>query len=74
METKSTIIAVVACIIIVLGLVLFFASTAIVPTGHIGVVTSYSKVQDKYLDAGFHMVKPFVEDIHAIDIRTQKYL
>ena len=73
METKSTIIAVVACIIIVLGLVLFFASTAIVPTGHIGVVTLYSKVQEKYLDAGFHMVKPFVEDIHAIDIRTQKY-
>ena len=73
METKSTIIAVVVCIIIVLGLVLFFASTAIVPTGHIGVVTLYSKVQEKYLDAGFHMVKPFVEDIHAIDIRTQKY-
>lgn len=73
METKSTIIAVVACIIIILGLVLFFASTAIVPTGHIGVVTLYSKVQEKYLDAGFHMVKPFVEDIHAIDIRTQKY-
>jgi regulator of protease activity HflC (stomatin/prohibitin superfamily) len=73
METKSTVIAVVACIIIVLGLVLFFASTAIVPTGHIGVVTLYSKVQEKYLDAGFHMVKPFVEDIHAIDIRTQKY-
>ena len=73
METKSTVIAVVACAIIILGLVIFFASTAIVPTGHIGVVTLYSKVQDKYLDAGFHMVKPFVEDIHAIDIRTQKY-
>lgn len=73
MESKSTVIAVVACIIIILGLVLFFASTAIVPTGHIGVVTLYSKVQEKYLDAGFHMVKPFVEDIHAIDIRTQKY-
>lgn len=73
METTSKIIIGVFCVALVVGLVLFFAGTAIVPTGHIGVVTLYSKVQDKYLDAGFHMVKPFVEDIHAIDIRTQKY-
>lgn len=73
MESKTTVIAVVACIVIILGMVLFFASTTIVPTGHIGVVTLYSKVQDKYLDAGFHMIKPFVEDVHDIDIRTQKY-
>lgn len=73
METKSTIIAVIVTIVLILGLVIFFAGTTIVPTGHIGVVTLYSKVQDKYLDAGFHMVKPFVEDVHDIDIRTQKY-
>lgn len=73
METRSSIIAIIITIVLVLGLVMFFASTTIVPTGHIGVVTLYSKVQDKYLDAGFHMVKPFVEDVHDIDIRTQKY-
>ena len=73
METSSKIILGVVAVALVVGLIIFFASTAIVPTGHIGVVTLYSKVQDKYLDAGFHMVKPFVEDIHAIDIRTQKY-
>ena len=73
METKSTIIAVIVTVILILGLVIFFAGTTIVPTGHIGVVTLYSKVQEKYLDAGFHMVKPFVEDVHDIDIRTQKY-
>ena len=39
----------------------------------IGVVTLYSKVQDRYLDAGFHFISPFVEDVHDIDIRTQKY-
>ena len=60
-------------IIFVIGLIVFFASTTIVPTGHIGVVTLYSKVQDRYLDAGFHFVRPFVEDVHDIDIRTQKY-
>lgn len=62
-----------ACIILILGLIIFFGSTTIVPTGHIGVVTLYSKVQDRYLDAGFHFITPFVEDVHDIDIRTQKY-
>lgn len=70
---KGTGIAVVLGIIIVIALIMFFASTTIVPTGHIGVVTLYSKVQDTYLDAGFHFIKPFVEDVHDIDIRTQKY-
>ena len=44
--------AIAVCIIFVIGLIIFFASTTIVPTGHIGVVTLYSKVQDRYLDAG----------------------
>lgn len=61
------------CIVLVIGLIIFFGSTTIVPTGHIGVVTLYSKVQDRYLDAGFHFITPFVEDVHDIDIRTQKY-
>ena len=73
METKSKFIIGIVCVIIVLGLIIFFASTTIVPTGHIGVVTLYSKVQDKYLDAGFHFIIPFVEDVHDVDIRTQKY-
>lgn len=65
--------AIAVSIILIIGLIIFFASTTIVPTGHIGVVTLYSKVQDRYLDAGFHFVRPFVEDVHDIDIRTQKY-
>ena len=73
METKSKIILVGITLALVIGLIILFASTSIVPTGHIGVVTLYSKVQDKYLDAGFHWVKPFVEDVHDVDIRTQKY-
>ena len=64
---------IIICIILILALIIFFASTTIVPTGHIGVVTLYSKVQDKYLDAGFHFIAPFVESVHDIDIRTQKY-
>lgn len=66
-------IKITVCIGLLIGLIIFFASTTIVPTGHIGVVTLYSKVQDNYLDSGFHIVKPFVEDVHDVDIRTQKY-
>ena len=73
METKSKVIIGVLCVALVIGLIIFFASTTIVPTGHIGVVTLYSKVQDKYLDAGFHFIAPFVENVHDVDIRTQKY-
>ena len=65
--------AIILSVIIIIALIILFAGTTVVPTGHIGVVTLYSKVQDKYLDAGFHLVKPFVEDVHAVDIRTQKY-
>jgi len=73
MEIKSKIVLVIITIALVLGLIIFFASTTIVPTGHIGVVTLYQNVQDKYLDAGFHFIKPFVEDVHDVDIRTKKY-
>ena len=73
METKSKVIIGVIVVALVIGLIIFFASTTIVPTGHIGVVTLYSKVQNEYLDAGFHLIKPFVEDVHDVDIRTQKY-
>ena len=73
METGTKIAIAIITIILVLGLIIFFAGTTIVPTGHIGVVTLYSKVQDKYLDAGFHTIKPFVETVHDVDIRTQKY-
>ena len=73
MELKLKIILVIIAVALVIGAIMFFASTAIVPTGHIGVVTLYQNVQDKYLDAGFHIIKPFVEDVHPVDIRTQKY-
>lgn len=71
--SNGTKIAIVLGVILVIALIIFFASTTIVPTGHIGVVTLYSKVQDQYLDAGFHFIKPFVEEVHDVDIRTQKY-
>ena len=73
MSRKQTAALVIGVVALFIGMTIFFAGTTIVPTGHIGVVTFYSKVQDKYLDAGFHFVKPFVESVHDVDIRTQKY-
>ena len=73
MSEKNAIALVVGAIILFIVMIIFFAGTTIVPTGHIGFVTLYQNVQDKYLDAGFHWIKPFVEDVHDVDIRTQKY-
>lgn len=73
MSRKQTVALVIGVVALFIGMIIFFAGTTIVPTGHIGVVTLYQNVQDKYLDAGFHWIKPFVEDVHDIDIRTQKY-
>lgn len=73
MSRKQTMALVIGVVVLFIGMIIFFAGTTIVPTGHIGVVTLYQNVQDKYLDAGFHWIKPFVEDVHDVDIRTQKY-
>ena len=73
MEKKEIIALVTGAITLLILTIILFASTTIVPTGHIGVVTLYQNVQDKYLDAGFHWVKPFVEKVHDVDVRTQKY-
>ena len=64
---------VILWIVLIILVIIVLTGTTIVPTGHIGVVTLYSKVQDKYLDAGFHFIKPLVEEVHDVDIRTQKY-
>ena len=61
---------VILWIVLIILVIIVLTGTTIVPTGHIGVVTLYSKVQDKYLDAGFHFIKPFVEEVHDVDIRV----
>ena len=42
-----------------------------VPTGHTGVVTVFGRVEEKTLDAGFHVKAPW-EDIINMDNRVQK--
>ena len=42
-----------------------------VPTGQVGILTVFGKVQDNVLDSGFHVKNPFAK-ITTMDVRTQK--
>ncbi len=42
-----------------------------VPTGQVGILTVFGKVQDEVLEAGFHVKNPFAK-ITTMDVRTQK--
>lgn len=61
-----------AVISVILAAVLVGMScAAMVPTGHTGVITTFGKVEDQTLDAGFHMVKPW-QQVVRMDNRVQK--
>ena len=60
----------------VLGIVLFIicifcASVTSIPTGHTGVVTTFGRVENYTLDAGFHTKAPW-NDVVLMDNRVQK--
>ena len=50
---------VIAAVAIVLALIVYSGCTAIVPTGYTGILTTFGKVADYTLDAGFHLKSPF---------------
>lgn len=52
-------------------LIILFGCTASVPTGHTGVVTTFGRVEDFTLEAGFHFKLPWQEVVN-MDNRTQK--
>ena len=51
--------------------VILFGCTASVPTGHTGVVTTFGKVENFTLEAGFHFKLPW-QEVVKMDNRTQK--
>lgn len=57
--------------IILCVVAIFIASTVSVPTGHTGVVTTFGRVENYTLDAGFHMKAPW-HSIVSMDNRVQK--
>lgn len=52
-------------------LIILFGCTASVPTGHTGVVTTFGRVENFTLEAGFHFKLPWQEVVN-MDNRTQK--
>lgn len=49
----------------------FILGTVTIPTGYVGLRVLFGKVQDGYLEPGFHVINPFAQVI-KMNIRTQK--
>ncbi|MBR1686440.1 MAG: prohibitin family protein [Clostridia bacterium] len=58
-------------VVLALLIVVFFACTTVVPTGYTGILTTFGKVEDFTLDAGFHFKNP-VQSVIMMDNREQK--
>ena len=65
---KKTLIAIIAVVVLA---ILFATCTAQVPTGYTGIVTTFGRVEDYTLEAGFHVKSP-VQQIIMMDNREQK--
>ena len=52
--------------------VLLWSSWVIVESGHVGVVRYLGEVQEEHLPEGFHMKKPFLDDVVEIEVRLRK--
>lgn len=53
-------------------LVVGFSSTAVISTGHAGVVTQMGAVKGEPMQEGFHFKLPFVQDVIEVETRVQK--
>ena len=53
-------------------ILLLWSSWTIVESGHVGVVRTLGAVQPEHLAEGFHLKKPFLDDVAEIDARLRK--
>src|SRR5271155_5227011 len=60
-----------ALFVVVLVLILLYASVAYVPAGHVGVLTLFGRVTGDVLPEGTHFVNPFKGN-NVMSIRTQE--
>ncbi len=68
-NTKKTLIITVA--VLAIALLIGMRCFTVVPTGYTGIVTTFGKVEDITLDAGFQMKSP-VQSVVLMDNREQK--
>ena len=62
---------IILALAVVLLIVISTTCTAVVPTGYTGILTTFGKVEDYTLDAGFHFKSPF-QRVVTMDNREQK--
>lgn len=58
--------------IVVVGLVIGFASVAVIPAGHIGVQVTLGEVNQKTLPEGIHLVNP-ISKVKEVEVRLTTY-
>lgn len=68
MNPKLVAVAVVG----LLGLYLFTSAFVVVNAGHVGVVRTLGAVHLEPMEEGFHLKKPFLDQVDEIDIRLRK--
>ena len=69
---KNTIVPVVALVLVVALLAVGYATMTVrVPTGYTAIVTTFGKVEDYTLEAGFHFKSP-IQNVVLMDNRIQK--
>ena len=69
MKLNKTLIILIA--VVVLGVLIYATCTAQVPTGYTGILTTFGRVEQYTLDAGFHFKSPF-QNVVLMDNREQK--
>ena len=70
-QISSTLI--VGGFVLLMVVMIAFASVATVSAGHRGVLLTYGKVEDRILQEGITFVTPFVNQVVLMSVQTQKY-
>jgi len=72
-KKKSKMPKIIAILSLIVVLIIFVSATctSVVPTGYTGILTTFGRVADYTLDAGFHFKSPF-QQVTLMDNREQK--
>ena len=62
---------ILASLVVIVGLLIFYSGWVVVNPGHVGVVKRLGAVETSPLPEGFHIKIPFVDIVEEIDIRLQ---
>lgn len=61
----------VSAVAVVFALMFVFGSFAQVDAGHVGILTTFGRVEDRVLTPGFNFKMPFAQSVYDYDVRVQ---